>query len=268
MSWKFISCLGLSVFLAALAPAPAIGQQPAATVTDEQIQAAIQRAIVYLRHAVSKVDSGESAVVTMALLKSGLSPETPEIKAGLDRITSQITKGEYNPGHHHIYEAGFSLMALANADAKTYKPEIEAIAKYLMSMQHAGGEWDYPNTPTGSGDTSITQYAILGLWEAARAGVVVPKRVWDRAAAWHVTRQSRDGSFAYHPSPPSPDGVTLNQNGTHTMTVAGTASLLVTRMHLYPGANDPDEVRSANKRRGGKKFGLLEPMTSEGGRGG
>lgn len=257
--------LGLSLLWSALAPLPAIAQQPAPKVTEEQIQTAIKRAVDYLRGDVQRLDGGESALVTMALLKSGQSPDTPAIQAGIGRIRAHVANGVYKAGTNHIYEAGVSLMALANADAKTYKPEIEAIANYIITMQHPGGEWDYPTSPDGGGDTSITQYAILGLWEAVRSDVVVPKKVWDKAASWHVTRQAKNGSFAYHPPAPSPDGVTLNSNGTHTMTVAGTASLLVTRLHLYPGASDPDEGRSAAKKRGagGKKFGLLEPVSAQ-----
>ena len=155
-------------------------------------------------------------------------------------------------------------MALANADPVKYKPQIEAIAKYIISAQHATGQWDYPNG-VGNGDTSISQYGILGLWEAARAGVAVPKRVWDKAASWHVTNQLRDGSFTYHPAPPSPDGVTLGMPGTHSMTAAGTASLLVCRLHLYPGASDPEakSARARKKNRAGKKYGILIPAAPD-----
>src|SRR4029077_13047712 len=53
------------------------------------------------------------------------------------------------------------------------------------------------------------------------------------------------------------------QPGTHTMTVAGAASLLVCRLHLYPGAHDPDEVRAAGRKPRGKKFGVLLPATAD-----
>src|SRR5207247_2484719 len=118
---------------------------------------------------------------------------------------------------------------------------------YLISAQRPGGEWDYPNPSFG--DTSITQYAILGLWEAVRSGVTVPKKVWDKAAGWHVSRQLRDGSFTYHPSDRGPDIQIPGMGGTHSMTAAGTASLLVCRLHLYHGAGDPDEIRTTGTKR-------------------
>ena len=255
MSRKIVLLLGLVACSGWTSP-PASAEPK--KVTDEQIQTAIQQAVAHLRQGSKTYQvGGEGALVTMALLKSGQPADSQEIKMGIMRIVSQVTNGQYKAGQHHVYEAGVSIMALANADAKLYKPQIEAITEYLIDAQRPTGEWDYP--APGNGDTSITQYAILGLWEAVRAGVTVPKRVWDKAAGWHVTRQLRDGSFTYHPPPVSPDGVSLGQPGSHTMTVAGSASLLVCRLHLYPGAHDPNEVRVAGRKAKGNKFGVLVP---------
>src|SRR5260370_4456030 len=97
-------------------------------VSEAQIQVAINQAVAHLRQQLAHQEGGEGALITMALLKSGLPPDTPEIKQGLEKIKSRIVNDEYKPGLHHVYEAGVSLMALANADAKAYKPQIEAIA--------------------------------------------------------------------------------------------------------------------------------------------
>jgi len=188
MSRKIVLFLGLVASSGWPAPPPACGQQE--KVTEEQIQTAIQKAVAHLRQSPSMHQGGgEGALVTMALLKSGVPADSREIKFGVTKIVEQVTNGQYKVGQHHVYEAGVSIMALANADAKLYKPQIEAITEYLIYAQRPTGEWDYP-TP-GNGDTSITQYAILGLWEAVRAGVNVPKRVWDKAAGWHVPPVAR-----------------------------------------------------------------------------
>ncbi len=57
---------------------------------------------------------------------------------------------------------------------------MEAIARYLLSKQKANGSWDYESRTNG--DTSISQYAVLGLWEAENAGATVPARCRDRGA--------------------------------------------------------------------------------------
>jgi hypothetical protein len=227
---------------------------------EPRIQAALKLAVGALRQQVVTHDGGEGALVTMALLKAGADRNGPEVKAGIDKILGRVKSGKYEPGAHHIYEAGVSLMALANADARAYRSQIEAIARYLISAQQAGGAWGYP-TQDQTGDTSITQYAILGLWEAVRSGVSVPKKTWDKAAAWHVSTQLSNGSFTYHPNEP---GGFQSGAGTHSMTAAGTASLYVTRLHLYPDARDVDEIRTrTGTKRRGKKWGVLEPADAK-----
>jgi hypothetical protein len=256
MSQKLVPLAGCWALMVLWPPAPSLAE--GRKVSEAQIQVAINEAVAHLRQQVANQDGGEGALITMALLKSGLPPDTPEIKKGLEKIKSRIVKDEYKPGTHHVYEAGVSLMALANADAKAYKPQIEAIARYLIGVQRPTGEWDYPSP--GTGDTSITQYAILGLWEAVRSGVTVPRRVWDKVAGWHVTRQLSDGGFTYHPFVTQDVGAAVGGGtASHTMTVAGTASLLVCRMHLYAGAADVEEVQKGKKKRG-KKFGVLIPV--------
>jgi len=222
----------------------------------QQIDRAIERAQQYLEQQAPQQPEGYASLVAVALLKSGVSRESPVLRDLLTRISDRVQDGKFTPGSHHVYDAGVTLMALASADPVGYRPQIEAIARFLIEHQGPQGDWDYPNRTHG--DTSISQYAMLGLWEAARAGVAVPPEVWDRAARWHVTRQVSDGGFAYHPSPTGNTGGSL-----HSMTAAGVGSLLIARRHLYPNAVDhrPEEV--APVRDNQRKYGVLEPLPPE-----
>lgn len=229
--------------------------------SDREIQAAVDRAVAYLRKALPGLAAGRSSLATLALLKAGVSPESPEMQTALTKIAARVsTAGKFDATSDFNYDAGVTLMALANADKKKYRPQIEAIAKFLIANQGPDGDWDYPSR--GMGDTSISQYAILGLWEASRAGVSVPKGVWDKAARWHMSRQQSDGGFAYHPLPGGGGGPS-----SHTMTVAGTATLLVARLHLFGNvgdhSEDEDEAPVAAKKRNRKKFGLLTRSTGD-----
>ena len=96
------------------------------------------------------------------------------------------------------------------------------IAAYLRSKQKANGSWDYDPRPFG--DTSISQYAVLGLWECENSGVDVPPSVWDRAAQWYMSVQSASGSWNYHRDEGEPETV--------SMTAAGVGSLLICRLQL------------------------------------
>jgi hypothetical protein len=169
-------------------------------------------------------------------------------------LCSRITTVAFTPQQHHVYEAGVSLLALANADPKKYRMQIGVLAKYLIANQGANGQWHYPGSMDG--DTSISQYAILGLWEATRSGVPVPLEVWDKAAAWHIRTQQRDGGFGYHP-----DGGG-GASSLHSMTAAGIGSLRIARRHLFPNARERvvAETPTTRKNRSGKRFGILEPV--------
>lgn len=227
-------------------------------VSDAQIKTAIDKACQFLLSRIVSEPDGSAAIATVALLKSGMKPDTPQIKDVCDRLCARITRTTFTPQTHHVYEAGVSLLALANADPKKYRPQIDVLAKYLIANQGVNGQWHYPNATEG--DTSISQYALLGLWEASRCGVVVPTEVWDKAATWHFRTQQRDGGFAYHPN--------LNGGGNssiHSMTAAGIGSLRICRRFLFPYAREGVIVQSpaAKKNRSGKRFGFLEPVYRE-----
>ena len=246
---------------------PAVHAQPRRTFTaptDEQIDASIKRGTAFLMGRLGELKEGYSSVTAMSLLKAGHKPTEPPIAAALNKILSQIKGGKFTPGDQatNIYESGVAIMALGSADAKKYKPEIEVLAQYIQSEQYEGGFWDYGNLKNvRSGDTSITQYAILGLWEATRAGVTVPGQVWDKAAAWHIKTQLAGGAFSYHPLDPNPDHPEIRQ-ASPTMTLAGTCNMQVIKMHLYPEARDLEAEQIARRKRG-VKWGVLEPLQVE-----
>ena len=74
---------------------------------------------------------------------------------------------------------------------------IGQIAAYLISRQNGNGSWDYSDR--NQGDTSISQYAVLGLWEAENAGVdVPPSRLGPRRLVVHVGSE-RSGKLELPP---------------------------------------------------------------------
>lgn len=210
----------------------------------------------YLRTAVEKENRiGELALGTLALLKSGERTSDPVIKTAIEKLRSRASAGFYKPdrsGGPDNYEAGLVAMALVAADGSQYLPEITAVAEWIMNNQTEMGAWDYAGGRTG--DTSMTQYAVLGLWEAASVGVEVPLDVWDRAMFWLITRQDSDGGFAYHPEAPDPEGRPRKQQVTHTMGAGGAATMLICRSQLpFP----------KRKTRAGADSELLIPVEKE-----
>jgi hypothetical protein len=188
----------------------------------------VLRGVQALKGQLAAQGTGESALAGLALLKAGTAPDDPAVRTCLQKVMSRFngtsfTPERAGPGGHSIYEAAVVSLFLSTLDPLAYRPQIDAVASYLAGGQIAAGGWDYPHRTAG--DTSISQYAILGLWEAENAGSVVSPRVWDRAARWFLSVQDAAGGWAYHRDDPG-------AVDTVSMTAAGVGSLLICQRQL------------------------------------
>ena len=227
-----------------------------ADISQAEIDRMIAQGVSYLRANMPQTGGGRDSLAALALIKAGQPTDLPEIAAVVEGIFKKITSEGYQPrsGQEHIYESGVDLMLLGELDPGLYVGQMQSILDYILSQQGPKGDWDYPNRDVG--DTSITQYAGLGLWAAERAGLIVPREAWDRAAAWHTGTQLPDGGFAYHPGRQSGPG---NGQSTLNMTAGGTGTLALAKIHLY----DDRPVPTGQSEPAGKKFGVLQKVNTE-----
>ena len=180
-------------------------------------------------------DEGDQALAALALLKCGHPESSAEIQGVAAEIIKRCADDKYAGGQHHIYLAGVDATFLADLDSQKYAPQIKIISTYLQSLQLPNGGWDYPTGRQGIGDTSVVQYACLGLWAAERAGQPVPQQVWENAIRWHAATQLDDGGFTYIPTT-----TTGAWNGLSSlnMTAAAVGSLMICARHAFPGRAD------------------------------
>jgi hypothetical protein len=131
---------------------------------------------------------GETALAVFALLQAGESPTAAHMRAALDRVRQMPNE--------HVYVVALKILALSSADAVGYALEIRDAARWLARAQVPAGLWGY-----GLGgqrwDHSNSQYALLGLYAAAEAGVSLPGSVWAQARARVLGTQNDDGGWAY-----------------------------------------------------------------------
>lgn len=225
-----------------------------------EIDAAIKRGVAFLKTKKDYGRTGMNAFVAYTLLKSGESPESPYIQTCVKNILAdhknKNEEGElfYKPGGDYNYCAGVQLMVLEALSPELYYAEIRATSEFLISTQLPGGGWFYPQDTPNNGDTSISQYAILGLWAAERAGMIIPTTVWDKAARWHLATQLPTGAFSYHP------GDRGGSAPKHTMAVAGTGSMYVISMQLYPDGKLREGPVNKQGAPAKKRFGFLEKI--------
>ncbi len=196
------------------------------TTAHAQQEPAVVAGVTYLKQHIPS-QTGYAAMVALGLMKAEVPHTDAAVQACLNRVRGRVTSdGVYKPelgDGTGTYEAAASLMALATEDAALNRYAIDQIASYIVARQNANGSWDYSHR--NQGDTSISQYAVLGLWEAENVGYNVPPAVWDRAASWYMSVQSSAGSWNYHRDDAS-------QRETCAMTAAGVGSLLICQRQL------------------------------------
>ena len=118
------------------------------------------------------------------------------------------------------------MMLLEAISPSRYVRELSLAASFTVDHQWPSGSWYYFGTTEHGGDTSHTQYAVLGLWAGRGPACEFRWSVWSRVADWHLKNQNEDRGIRL----PS----RRRQVSTHSMTVNGVASLRVALGDAYP----------------------------------
>lgn len=203
-----------------------------------EVKAAIAKGVAYLGKSL-KNGSGDGSHVlgALAMVKGGADKSHPAVVSALAAIDRRTKGGNYTPipmETHALYVAGLELMLLEVAgDPATNPQKMQPILNYILAQRQPYGAWYYPDRAAIRpdryfGDTSITQYSLLGLWTAERAGLDLDKRVWNEAAQWHMTTRRAGGQFAYQPKRDRTGEVIRD-----TMTAAGACNVLLCARYLH-----------------------------------
>lgn len=229
-----------------------------------RVKQAVDKGAAFLESVFEKQHGGKRTLVALAIYKAGKPSNSGPVKEALDEVLARFSDGRYKPGGEHLYEAGVDATLLADIDPERYRSQLQMITDYIVGMQKSNGGWDYPtgrNDPKFNGDTSVAQYALLGLWAAARSGIEVDPMVWKRALDWHVRFQNPDGGFAYCPGT---DTGTFRNNSTLNMTAAAVANIHIAMLHIDPTflplKDDSRQKKNEDLENTGPKFGVLESV--------
>lgn len=211
--------------------------------------AAVAKAVAYLKSAEKDMQEKEVTLVAYALMKAG-EPVTSSLVAKGIHLAKERGEGKKYQGYDHIYFAGVDAMLLADTDDDMYFPAIQSIADYVASQQQPNGGWS--DGPKSASDTSMCQYGMLALWSAYRVGCEISPQVLEANARWHLGSGNTDGGWAYRPGTGSGTGV----GSTHNMAMAGAGSLGIARVLLFGQKNAP----KPEKKEESLKFGVLETV--------
>ncbi|QDT16118.1 DUF4159 domain-containing protein [Alienimonas californiensis] len=214
--------------------------------SSEEVKRSIDRgvaALAKLQRANGSWDSpgvshipGSTALCVLALLNSGEPVDSPPVAAGL-KYLRDLPTGEIVGGG--TYDTSLALMAFAAAkeprrDSARMQSLTRALEDGRVKEGRNRGGWGY-GLPSvgGSADRSNSQYAVLGLRDAAYAGVPVQRQTWEDIANYWVgpNAQNRDGGYTY-------TGAGGGARG--SMTVAGIATLSILKSMLRQDELNPD----------------------------
>lgn len=201
------------------------GLAAAQDVRSEQVQRSIQQGLAWLRRQQAPDGSwpggghpgGATALCTLALLNAGVPADDPAVIRALKNL-QEID-------NQRTYVVSLKAQAFAATDEAIYRRSLSQAVAWLVDAQRDNGMWGYGKTG-GSTDNSNTQFALLGLHEAAKAGVRIPRRIWQQAAKHYADSQNADGGWGYR---------RRGENSYGSMTAAGVASLFICGQSLHVG---------------------------------
>ncbi len=171
--------------------------------------------------------TGVTSLVVLALLAAGEKTDSAAIQQGLDWLRA------FGPEQlRSTYAISLQTMVFAAAEPGKDEARIRRNVEWLEEAQIKLGEnpsrpgsWSYAQSKVRQGDNSNSQYALLALHTASEAGIPVKPTVWALSRAYWELSQRRDGSWAYTPE---------SNNPTASMTCAGIASLVISRLSSIP----------------------------------
>ena len=162
-------------------------------------------------------NGGYTAIAAFALLEAGESPNDPKVAKALEALVAVPTP--------NVYVISLRVMALsrivaAHAQSPYREQLVKDVAWLTADAARQGGAWGYGG-PQSSGDNSCSQFALLALWEADRAGIEIDPRLIRLVERTWLQRQRRDGGWTYAAQAPR------DVKSTVSMTTAGIASLYI-----------------------------------------
>lgn len=187
----------------------------------DEVRAMVARA---LEHLAEQEDDrlGAHCLAGMAFLKNGAGPEHPIVQRAV-RICRQASNQP--PPIDDVYSNGLAVIFLCELDPEAYEREIGRYLASLYARQKPHGGWGYDRLDTG--DTSQTQYAVLGLWTAHRSGVRVNAEAVRRGLDWLMRTQDPSGTWGYQGKDPGGPERVRQSNVSVTMLAAGLGSTLM-----------------------------------------
>jgi len=214
-------CRGLWLLAASACLQPYMAH--AVTPNSPEVKAVIKKGMEYL--ATAKDDRlGGKCLIALAFLKDGNDETHPAI---VEAVTAckQATQAAPEAIQQDVYSTGMGIIFLCNLDPSKYSGEINKLLKSLELRQKPHGGWGYPEKPTG--DTSMTQYGVLSMWEVSKVGFGTSLDSLERVANWLLRTQDPGGNWGYQGVEGESSKLVKQDSARNGMTAAGLGSTYI-----------------------------------------
>jgi RNA polymerase sigma factor (sigma-70 family) len=236
---------------------PPAGKQKPRERLDQDVQAAIARAVDYLKSAqqdgnwehvwnrrITGFQGGLTSLALLALLDSDVRPNDEAITKGLAYLRGLSPQ--------EIYVVALQTVVFCRADPQRDRALIQRNVNYLLdarSDEHGKFiGWSYTKRNSQIADNSNTQFAVMALYAASKAGIKIDEGIWREIQSYYLRTQQADGGWVY--SPPFVSGSTL------TMTCGGICGLAISRDRLKEKAEALDAALARGITFLGERFSL------------
>jgi hypothetical protein len=163
---------------------------------------------------------GNTALATLALFENGIAPGEPHLRKALRFLR------ERTPHNEETYGISLVTIALSRIGQRQDLELIRECAGRLVASQLNTGGWHYKTyresrtkgatqDKNGLGDLSVTQFAVLALWQAQRAKAINAEPALRKVRQRLAWAQTENGGWNY-------PGVSDIGGDSHTMTTAAT----------------------------------------------
>ncbi|MCA9177865.1 MAG: terpene cyclase/mutase family protein [Planctomycetales bacterium] len=198
------------------------------TPKDPKVKAVVAKAMGFLEsyEGNSSWDQmmGVQMLVAYAAYEATKNRNHPLIAKAIQRAEEQMKQGS---GQKEVYELGVAISFLTKFDEPARRQLAQRMYARLLEVQREDGSYGYEE---GDGDTSVTQYALLGMWSARDSNLVqnFDSEPAERAANWLMRTQAPAGNWAYRGHDPgSFTRIKQDWKPSLSMHVAGAGSLYI-----------------------------------------
>ena len=208
---------------------------PARAVTSEspEVKKLVAAGLAYLEKPVKEAEDpnvarlGAKCLVGLAFIKAR-KPDHPRVKEALEACRAAMTAGPTIDN----YSNGLAIVFLCELAPKRNSKEIQWYLDLLHKRQKPHGGWGYDGmspeaTNMETGDTSQTQYAALGYWEAFHHGYRIDPDSLERVADWLLRTQDPGGCWGYQGTIGSGSQRVPQLNTSPSMLAAGLSGVLI-----------------------------------------